>query len=70
MSEEGAMSEEATKRLVLELHSQSEPIQGRMREESGTSHDFVGWLGLAAALRNVLADGTAGAPDTRPASGG
>jgi hypothetical protein len=43
-------------RLVLELRSVTEPIEGRMCTEEGRSHDFVGWLGLATALRGVLGE--------------
>jgi hypothetical protein len=32
-----------------------EPIEGRLRAEDGPSREFVGWLGLAAALESVLA---------------
>jgi hypothetical protein len=40
--------------LTLELED-VEPIKGRMRAEHGPSREFVGWLGLAAALESVLA---------------
>jgi hypothetical protein len=50
------MPGERLKRLILELDSEAEPIEGRMRTEGGASRKFVGWLGLAAALRGVLGD--------------
>jgi hypothetical protein len=42
------------RRVTLELDSAAEPITGRMRDESGHSLPFAGWLGLAAALGSVL----------------
>jgi hypothetical protein len=48
------MTGEETRRVTLELDSAAEPITGRMRDESGRSLPFAGWLGLAAALGSVL----------------
>jgi hypothetical protein len=43
------------KRLTLELEPDAEPIEGRIREGRGPAREFVGWLGLAAALESVFA---------------
>jgi hypothetical protein len=48
------MSDRQHKTFTLELED-TEPIEGRLRIESGPSREFVGWLGLAAALESVLA---------------
>jgi hypothetical protein len=48
------MSDRQRKTFTLELED-TEPIEGRLRTESGPSREFVGWLGLAAALESVLA---------------
>jgi hypothetical protein len=40
--------------LVLRLDTGSEPLRGRV-EIGGESVDFVGWVGLAAALDRALA---------------
>lgn len=45
---------EKTQTLTLELDSQAEPISGEIREGEGPSRPFVGWLGLAGALRRAL----------------
>ncbi|HYU59422.1 MAG TPA: hypothetical protein VEK39_01570 [Solirubrobacterales bacterium] len=64
------MSGRQRKTFTLEFED-TEPIEGRLRAESGPSREFVGWLGLAAALESVLAplpgdelDGTGGTPGT------
>jgi len=66
------MRGEKATRLTLELDSRSEPISGRMRDETGTSRAFSGWLGLAAALGSILRTrgSAAGAgPGPKPAGG-
>jgi hypothetical protein len=63
------MRGERPTRLTLELDSAVEPIQGRMRGESGPSRHFVGWLGLAAALRGVLEEPAPAPPRERVAKG-
>jgi len=67
------MASTQTTRLTLELDSVVEPITGRMRAEAGPSRHFVGWLGLAAALRGALGEAAArpdrvSEPGTRPAA--
>ena len=42
------------KTFTLEFED-TEPIEGRLRADDGPSREFVGWLGLAAALESVLA---------------
>jgi hypothetical protein len=41
-------------RLALELDSVDEPISGRTLQDDGSSRPFVGWLGLAVALRSAF----------------
>jgi hypothetical protein len=43
-----------TRRVTLELDSGSETINGQMHSEDGSTRPFAGWLGLAAALGDVL----------------
>lgn len=38
----------------LEIDPTSEPVSGRLTAGE-TSHEFVGWIGLAAALERMLA---------------
>ena len=40
--------------VTLELQRGSDPLSGRVVDEAGRSHDFVGWIGLASALEEVL----------------
>lgn len=40
-------------RLVLEVDPRTEPISGHLEGTSGNV-DFVGWLGLASALEQLL----------------
>lgn len=41
--------------LTLRIEEPSGPIRGRIDDESGTSREFSGWLGLARALELTLA---------------
>jgi hypothetical protein len=41
-------------RLSLELRPGTSPLCGRIVDESGGVHEFVGWTGLASALEEVL----------------
>jgi hypothetical protein len=41
--------------LVVELEHDGEGIAGRVRDASGASLDFTGWLGLAAAIEQLAA---------------
>ena len=50
----GAMRAPQHRTFTLEFED-VEPIEGRLRPEDGPSREFVGWLGLAAALESVLA---------------
>jgi hypothetical protein len=43
--------------LTLEFDSDGDPIRGRVREGTGSEHEFVGWLGLAKALELALGAG-------------
>ena len=58
-------------RLTLELDSVDEPISGRTLQDDGSTRPFVGWLGLAGALRSAFASHTrvsvAQPPPTEPA---
>jgi hypothetical protein len=40
--------------LVLELDTGSTPMSGCLQDPHGRSVEFSGWLGLAAALEEVL----------------
>ena len=44
-------------KLALDLDLASEPIEGEVRAAGGSSHLFVGWLELTAALEHAIADG-------------
>ena len=46
-------------RLTLELDSGKDPITGVIRDTTGSSHPFVGWLGLALALQECLDEAAA-----------
>jgi len=48
------MGDPQRKTFTLEFED-AEPIEGRLQAENGPSREFVGWLGLAAALESVLA---------------
>ena len=45
-------------RLTLELEPGADPIAGVIRDSTGLSHSFVGWLGLAVALQRCLETAT------------
>jgi hypothetical protein len=47
------MEQERTREYVLELDVESDPIEGRVRDD-GDAHDFKGWLGLASALERLI----------------
>ncbi len=42
-------------KLHLELDLLSEPIEGEVVSSGGSSHPFVGWLGLTSALERAVA---------------
>jgi hypothetical protein len=44
-------------KLNLELDLASQPIEGEVHAAGGSSHPFVGWLGLTSALEQAVADG-------------
>ena len=54
-----------TREITLEVEPDSEPIYGRVRDDSGI-RTFYGWLGLAEALRAALS----AAEDRANAGGG
>lgn len=48
----------STPTLILELdRAGGDSIAGRVSTRTGTSIDFVGWLGLAGAIETALRDG-------------
>lgn len=40
--------------LTLDLEAEAEPISGTFADPDGRQSDFVGWVGLAAALGEIL----------------
>ena len=56
-------------RLALEIHFDSEPIEGRVRDDAGAlDEQFCGWLGLLAALETArLSASPAASGEGRPA---
>jgi hypothetical protein len=53
--------------LTLEIERLSDPIKGALRRDDGTTHKFDGWLGLATALEQMLADTHAARTQQQPA---
>jgi hypothetical protein len=51
-------------RLTLELEHAGELPQGRIGEEGTDSREFVGWLGLASALGELLSAAQQSPADT------
>ena len=51
------MSPSERVKLLLDLDMASEPIEGEVHSAGGSSHPFVGWLGLTGALERAFADG-------------
>ena len=49
------MSPSERVKLHLELDLASEPIEGEVHSSGGSSHPFVGWLGLTSALERAVA---------------
>ena len=49
----GAMTPPTLKRLVVELDHDGHSIAGYVRDPAGTRIDFIGWLGLAAAIEQL-----------------
>jgi hypothetical protein len=47
--------------IRLELHLDDESLTGRASDGSGTAREFVGWLGLVAAI-DALVPGNSPAP--------
>jgi hypothetical protein len=47
--------------IRLELHLDGDSLTGRASDGAGAAREFVGWLGLVAAIDALLA-GTAPAP--------
>ena len=52
--------------LHLDLDLASEPIEGEVHADGGSSHPFVGWLGLTSALESAVSDGTNPHPQGGP----
>jgi hypothetical protein len=42
--------------LTLGIEPGSDPIKGRIADEAGRSQEFAGWMGLARAIDEVLAN--------------
>ena len=40
--------------LELDLDPSSDPIRGLLTDATGTKQEFVGWLGLATAIGELL----------------
>jgi hypothetical protein len=51
--------------MTLELDVGADPIAGTLRDRRGHSVEFSGWLGLAAALEEVVS--ATGRPSVPPA---
>jgi hypothetical protein len=49
----GAMTPPTLKRLVIELDHDGHSIAGIVRDTDGRRLDFIGWLGLAAAIEEL-----------------
>jgi len=49
----GAMTPPTSRRLVVELDHDGHSIAGQVRDLDGRSIDFIGWLGLAAAIEEL-----------------
>jgi hypothetical protein len=62
------MHEHRQRSFTLRLDVDNDPIAGRLEDESGSGHEFVGWLGLAKALEALLGQPAAG-NEGPPASG-
>ncbi|MEA2220353.1 MAG: hypothetical protein QOJ35_2979 [Solirubrobacteraceae bacterium] len=61
----GAVPAKATRvRIVVLVDLDSDPIEGSLQTADGTSRDFSGWIGLAAAL-HAIRDAEAGAAPRR-----
>jgi hypothetical protein len=43
-------------RITLELELEGDRIAGHVLSGDGSKRPFAGWLGLAAALENVISD--------------
>jgi hypothetical protein len=52
--------------ITLDLEVNDDFLSGRIRDGSGAGRPFSGWLGLMAAIDELLA--AAGAEDSRPLS--
>lgn len=49
------MTPPTSKRLVVEIDHDGHSIAGTVRDPHGGSIDFIGWLGLAAAIEELAA---------------
>jgi hypothetical protein len=48
----------AKRELVIEIESGPDPLNGHIRDETGTRRQFAGWLGFASALGLALGEDT------------
>jgi hypothetical protein len=59
----------ARRRLALELDATTpSQLRGELRDEHGDARAFTGWLGLAAALEQMLGEGARAAAPEVPAA--
>jgi hypothetical protein len=47
---------DAKPELMIEFDPGSDPLSGRVRNQTGERRSFVGWLGLAHAIGRALED--------------
>jgi len=48
------MPDDERRLVTLEFAPDADPIEGRIEDAGGKGHEFVGWLGLAAALQSAM----------------
>lgn len=46
--------------IRLELHPHNDSLSGRASDASGAAHEFVGWMGLVAAVDALVPRGSTG----------
>jgi hypothetical protein len=49
----GGGHRQAMTRFLCDIDFASEPINGTLREQDGTEHPFVGWLGLSEVFGRI-----------------
>jgi hypothetical protein len=48
------MTSTAPLKVTLEFRPDADPPRGRIVDHAGQAREFVGWIGLASALEDVL----------------